>query len=360
MASLRILADDLTGALDSAARFVSAVGPVPTYWKPPRVLPATAAIDTGTRELSRREARGVLHRLACLLDGADHAFKKLDSLLRGHAAIEIAACVTSFDHCVIAPAFPFQRRATRDGRQALREPDGWRVIGPDLAEELQALGAPVARCRPGDVAPAGISLWDAETDADLAAVVAAGEGLPGRVLWCGSAGLAGAMAGDEPAPAPALPAPILALVGSDHAVSVGQLSAAWAHVHRITRGSPDEAAPLARRLTHANAAVAVVVPPGADRPAATRHVAASLAALLGSLDQPGTLFVSGGETLRAVCDCLGAERLDVDAELAQGIPGSILCGGRWDGLRVLSKSGAFGDAGLLLRLLTPDQDGDPT
>ena len=41
----------------------------------------------------------------------------------------------------------------------------------------------------------------------------------------------------------------------------------------------------------------------------------------------------------------------VDGEVAAGVPASRLSGGRWDGLRVVSKSGAFGDAGLLARLL---------
>lgn len=201
-------------------------------------------------------------------------------------------------------------------------------------------------------------MWDAETDDDLAAVVAAGQALPGQVLWCGSGGLAGALAGAQRVPSPALLPPILALVGSDHAASVAQLSAAWAQVFRIVRGGAEEAAPIARRLMHGNVAVAVVVPPGVERAAASRHIERCLATLLGFMDRPGTLFVSGGETLRGVCDALGAELLEVDGEVVPGVPASILLGGRWDGLRVVSKSGAFGDAGLLLRLLAPNQDED--
>jgi len=33
------------------------------------------------------------------------------------------------------------------------------------------------------------------------------------------------------------------------------------------------------------------------------------------------------------------------------VPASVMRGGRWDGVRVVSKSGAFGDPGLLARLL---------
>ncbi len=364
MTALRVLADDLTGALDSAARFVSVEGPaptpcVPTFWKPPRVLSGPAAIDTGTRELTAADARAIADRLACLLDDAEPAFKKIDSLLRGHVAMEVAACRRGFDHVIIAPAFPFQGRVTRSGRQLVRDPNGWRHVGPDLLPGLAAEGIAVTLCQPGEAAPAGTSLWDAETDADLAAVVAAGRALPGRVLWCGSGGLAGALAGGLLPPVPVLRPPLLALIGSDHPASVAQLSAAWAYVHRIVRGDAEEAAPIARRLARASAAVAVVAPPGADRPTVGRHIAAAFAALLTFLDRPGTLFVAGGETLRRVCDSLGAERLDVDGELVPGVPASIVRGGRWGGLRVISKSGAFGDAGLLLGLLRPAREGEP-
>ncbi|WP_244439541.1 nucleotide-binding domain containing protein [Azospirillum baldaniorum] len=69
--------------------------------------------------------------------------------------------------------------------------------------------------------------------------------------------------------------------------------------------------------------------------------------------------MSGGETLRALCGALGAGRLDLDGALLPGVPGSTLRGGAWDGVRVVSKSGAFGDPSLLRRLIrgdTPDAD----
>jgi D-threonate/D-erythronate kinase len=351
VSGLRILADDLTGALDTAAQFVSVEGPVPTFWGPPAELPWPAAIDTGTRELDAAEAAAMTRRLAPLLDGAEPAFKKLDSLLRGHPVIEIAMCAAGFDHCVIAPAFPAQGRITRGGQQYVREDEEPRPVGPDLIASLRTAGATVHACRPGDPAPDGVSLWDAETEADLDQIVAECRCLTGRVLWCGTAGLAAALAGRMLVPAPPLPRPILALIGSDHQVSVAQLSAAWSHVRRIVRGDAEEAAPIARRLQRASAAVAVVVPPGMARSAAAQHIARCLAGLIGGLERPGTLIIAGGETLRTICTTLGASRLKVDGQVMAGVPASILRGGRWDGVRVVSKSGAFGDAGLLARLL---------
>lgn len=358
MTRLRILADDLTGALDSAAHFVPAAGRVPTVWAPPRHLPWPAAIDAGTRELDAAEAAALTRRLAPVLDDADVAFRKFDSLLRGHVAAEIAACVRGFAHCIVAPAFPAQGRVTRTGRQFVRDGAGWRPTGPDLAGALRAHGLEPRPCRPGDAAPEGISLWDAETEADLDQVVAEGRCLSGPVLWCGTAGLAAALAascaGGAAIPAPLRPGPVLALIGSDHAASVAQLSAAWSQVRRITRGGVEEAAGISRVLAGDGAvAVAAVVPPGLARPSAARHITTCFTGLLARIEPPGTLIVAGGETLRTLCFALGAGRLDVDGQVMPGIPTSVLRGGAWDGLRIVSKSGAFGDAGLLARLLVP-------
>ena len=334
--TLRLVADDLTGALDSAARFVPLVGPVPVLWRGEK-LPPTAAVDAGTRDLGAAAVCAAMQRLAPLLHGADIAFKKIDSLLRGHVAAELAVCMAGFDHCVLAPAFPFQGRVTRGGRQFVRDGDRWRDCGVDLPAALRACGLTVP-------------LRDAETDADLDAIVATGRALPGRVLWCGTGGLAGALAGRRVVPCPALPRPILALIGSDHGVSAGQLAATGHRLHRVAASGPHEIAAIRRSLRSGAAAVCVALPDGMPRAEAAGRIGDCFAAVLAAVDRPGTLIVSGGETLRRLCDALGVARLDVDGEVAPGVPASILRGGAWDGQRVVSKSGAFGDAGFLARL----------
>lgn len=308
MTALRLLADDLTGALDSASRFVSLTGPVATTWRSDALPMGAVAIDSGTRDLPADDAGAAIARFAPLLDGGAPAFKKIDSLLRGHVALELAACMARFDHCIVAPAFPFQGRITRGGRQLVRDGDGWRDTGVDL--------------------PHWMRLRDAESDADLDAIVAEGRALPGRVLWCGTGGLAGALAGRLPVPRPDLPRPILALVGSDHAVSAAQVAAA-----------------------QSDAVVTVPVPARTPRDAACRLMTSAFVGRLESGERPGTLFVTGGETLRALCDALGVTWLEVDGEIEPGVPMSIMRGGAWDGQRLVSKSGAFGDSGFLRRLV---------
>ncbi len=333
MTRFRLLADDLTGALDTAAKFRPMLGPVPVGWADDPTQPVLA-LDSATRELDVATARARVGALAPMLAGADLAFKKLDSLLRGHTAAELAACAASgaFNAVVIAPAFPAQGRITRGGRQLAHGQD----VGVDLAAGLAAEGVPVARRRPGDDLPPGVSLWDAETEADLAAIATRRRG---RVLWCGTAGLAGALVTGTTPLVAALPRPVVALIGSEHPVARAQVAECRKRV-TLPGGTVGD-----------GAVVTVALPAGTAREEAARHIAAALAALLHRMDRPGTLIVAGGETLRAVCAALDADGLVVDGEVAAGVPASRLSGGRWDGLRIVSKSGAFGEPGLLARLL---------
>ena len=328
---LCLLADDLTGALDSAARFVALAGPVRVAWRG-----TAAATDLATREGDEASAIAAHAAQGAALRASGLAFKKLDSLLRGHAAAEIAACVRAggFGHAIIAPAFPFQGRVTRGGRQVAHGV----AVPLDLAAALAGHGITVRLCRPGDVAPEGVSLWDADSDADLAAIVAAGRALPGRVLWCGTGGLAGALAGGA-VPQPDLPAPVLALIGSDHPASAAQLARAGA-----VAWAPGAPPPAAR-------AIAPRLPPGLSRQAAAAEIARVFTALADALPQPGALVVAGGETLRGLCEGLGATALTVLGEHEPGAPVSRMEGGLWDGLPILSKSGAFGGPDFLARLV---------
>lgn len=354
----RLLADDLTGALDSAAAFGAADAPVPVVWSADAILAeGPLAFDAGTREVGPdAAARGVREAAPRLFAGSRAiCFKKIDSLLRGSEAEEIHAVLDArpFPRCVVAPAFPAQGRVTRGGRQGVLGAAGsFRPVEADLAGRLEAFGHAVSRLAPGQGTGTGIAFVDAESDADLDAVVAAfGDG---DVLWVGSAGLAAALARRFAAPRPdaggRLRAPLLGLFGTDHPVMLEQLGAVRAH--RVPLSSPDDLPQVAGRLAQAGVAlVSADLPPGTARGAAARAIASLFGELVRSSDAPATLLVAGGETLRGLCEALGADRLDVVGEVLPGIPRSILVGGRWSGTLVVSKSGAFGAPGLLRSLL---------
>jgi uncharacterized protein YgbK (DUF1537 family) len=275
-------------------------------------------MDSGTRDLSSGDVASRIEGFVKALAGGDPAFKKVDSLLRGHVALELATCLAAFDHCVLAPAFPFQGRITRHGQQLIRVAEGWRDTGINLQEELRRQGI-------------SVQVRDAETEEDLDRIVAEGRRLAGRVLWCGTGGLAGALAGHRPVPRPTLVPPLLAVIGSNHPVTQAQIAAV----------------PPARR----GSVITCELPVGIDRREARSRIGEEFAALLTRAPRPGTLFVSGGETLRDLCSDLGVTHLEVDGEFEPGVPTSLMRGGGWDGQRLVSKSGAFGGSNFLADLL---------
>lgn len=358
---LRLLADDLTGALDTAAQFTGRVGAVTVRFLPGDAGAGEAclAYDSATRALPAEEAGAAMTALADFFDGAPIAFKKVDSLLRGHPATELAESFRNggFRSAVVAPAFPAQGRAMRGSVQYARALDGpWSPVRAAFAEELARLELPVRRvARADEIAGEALFLCDAETDADLAVIAAAGARLAPPVLWCGSAGLAAALAGTAPPRKPVPPEPLLAIVGSHHAVARAQAERCRAlHPDRwIAIGSSGpEADEVQGCLDEAGAAlVTFALPDGVSEAEAARRIAGLLGRLLPRLEAPAGLFVSGGETLRTVAEALRAEAFVVNGEAAPGLPAARLVGGRWDGVRVVSKSGAFGDAELLARLV---------
>jgi len=368
---LRILADDLTGALDSAAAFA---GEVPVYFdSPPAGLSVTAAgvdrwpvqaVATATRDIAPPELPAALAPALAWLGAAGVAFKKVDSLLRGNtfAEVKLAAQAGGFERIVMAPAFPRQGRQVRDGRLFVA---GAVVAGvPRLQDALADAGVPV-------------DVPDVASDDDLRALArAAGEPAARRWLWCGSAGLAQALAlrlgrAAEPgatSSAAGAPAGRLLLVSaSHHAVSREQwqrLLVLRPAAEVVRHGDPIALQAVIRRLALAGQGgqgaqsraadpVLLDLAPLArlDVEAAAALLAAQLDAVAAHLPRPGVLAVVGGDTLRGLCRATGARGLMALGSARAGWGRAAWLGGAWDGLHCHSRSGAFGTPDDLLDMV---------
>jgi uncharacterized protein YgbK (DUF1537 family) len=135
--SVGIVADDLTGACDTALQFFS------THAKTHVLLnlrtsagpPSTArsdsqenqvwSINTSSRHTNQHEAQALVHQAIALCRdryGVENFYKKLDSTLRGHIAQECLAMLDELKaQCaVIVPAYPEEGRRTVGGYQLLR------------------------------------------------------------------------------------------------------------------------------------------------------------------------------------------------------------------------------------------------
>jgi uncharacterized protein YgbK (DUF1537 family) len=362
--TIRILADDLTGALDTAGCFASAARLLPVVFDSASAPPAQSwAASTGSRDLAENDAVARTAEFLPMFAGHDGiAFKKVDSLLRGHVAAELADQVrrSDFDTVVIAPAFPALDRVTRNGRQwaKLAGQNSHRIVGPDMVHDFARLGIDLKLGLP-DAPHAGSSrvfMADAETDGDLQAVVDAGKRC-GRVLWCGCAGLAEALAG-EGASAAAPEAPrMLVICGTRHPVAslqVGHLGESERAACVALRPGDDSDA-VARivneRLLSGRWAALTADLPELSADAARHMLGGMIDELFPKLDQPDALIVMGGDTLAIGCGALGAKSLAVRGLLARGIPLSEFTDGAWAGTTVISKSGAFGAEDTLTRIM---------
>ncbi|MGY8705691.1 four-carbon acid sugar kinase family protein [Bradyrhizobium sp. 18BD] len=356
MTSVRLLADDLTGALDTAAEFVGLCGPFDVIWADAPAVPKaqSLAIDSGTRERSKAESVEIVGRLAPQLQGATIAYKKVDSLLRGAWAAELGACLHGgqWASCVVAPAFDYQGRRTAGGQQFARTVQGeWHRVGDNLLDQLRQDGIEALLAGADTLSQGGVQVFDAESDICLDRVVEMARRMPGPVLWCGSGGLAGALARSHRADTPSeLKRPVLGLFGSDQPATAAQLAACGEATIALAGG--EGGAGVQRKLADDGVAlVQFALPDGLSRAEAAQRIAREMAALITTLEPPGTLIVAGGETLKAACVALDAHALQVTGRIVPGLPRSILQGGRWAGVDVISKSGAFGPSELWRDLL---------
>lgn len=345
MSGLRLLADDLTGALDAAAPFAAARAAIAVRWRTEDDAAGEldwpdgdAALSTSSRALPEPEAVGRVHRLAPGLAAGRPAFKKIDSLLRGNTAAEIVAAhrAGGFATTLVAPAFPAQGRLVRAGRLRIVA-GGGAQDGIDLTALLAAAGG-----------GRGITVCDTADDSDLAHLVASYRHDP-AVLWAGSSGLARAFTAAEPTSAVPQATRVLMVTGSAHPVTRRQIAAlAAAQPARVVgddgrQTASDIAGSVAQRLAAGPSAVL-------DASVDSCRMRALFAALAG-IPRPGLLIVAGGDTLLRLLGALGCRSIAVHGEVAAGMPLSTLTDGAWAGVPLISKSGAFADGGLIARLL---------
>ncbi len=343
-------------------------------------------------------------------DGRAALFKKIDSTLRGQPAAELAETIRVLRErgqgvlCVVAPAFPATGRTTVGGRlqlhgQALEHTPLWArdhsYSSADLVPVLEAAGLrtrlatlDVVRAGPDALAQfirqyAGSGLdavvCDAVTSGDLDIVARATLPLADRVFWTGSAGLAQALARAATQDIAAVTTRvavqggILFVVGSIAEASRAAAAMlatdgallAIAITPATLRAGP--AAPewqdAASRIVEALAAGGDVLVEIAADPDADLSQGADLARRLATLLKPaathiGALFATGGETALALLDALGVSGIRLLDEIEPGVPIGLTRGALT--VPIVTKAGAFGDAGTLSRCLSTLRRSRPT
>jgi D-threonate/D-erythronate kinase len=334
-----ILADDLTGACDTAAAFLRTGRAVRVWLGAEASFPASEpvqAFNTDSRALSPAKASRIVSRTTAALASNPRAllFKKIDSAARGPIAAEILAAHRAFGSraVLLAPAFPAAGRTVRNGILEINDATR-KCVKIDLdglftarnrgliyfVSHSKELAAAFASGKP-------VLLSDSSTQSDLASLVRAAEKLP-RLLFAGSAGLARALSGRFARRRRRVPRPsasrTLIVAGSDHPVTNLQLE----NLDRRQFG--------AVKLLRLHF---------------SRRDRARIFAAFRTL-MPQALILTGGDTAQLVASTLGAHSFILQGELAPGIPWGTVQGGMAEGCIVITKSGGFGTPTVLNEIL---------
>jgi len=343
---LAIVADDLTGALDVSAPLAARGLRVVVATVPGAAAQAidsdaeVVVVNTASREGRPEDAGEIVGSVSRQLAARrpEWALKKIDSRLKGHVEIEVAAMIEAFgrSRTIVAPAVPSQGRTVRDGY----------VIG-------HGVSAPIAIA-----AAMGALPYEAPDTADAMAFAELLRGATTDTLLVGASGLGvglGQLLGGRQAPAaPDIDGPVLVVVGSHDPITLQQVEVALAGAavnHIVSSDGTLGSLPPGPALVQA------VVPRDGSFAAAMQRFGRSIAELLRDGDFRSVLL-SGGETAQTVLDALDIGCLEVLGEVLPGIPVTRASLGDRR-LAVLTKSGGFGTPQDILRLITMSKNAIP-
>lgn len=389
-----IIADDLTGAIDTAAPFATAgLSTLVRHGAPDSVTqpyPDVLASSTDSRHVVPEvAARRVEAAVRSLLGAAPAIWlKKIDSTLRGNVAAEILSALRASGrrHVLVAPAAPGQGRTVRGGEVFV---DGVALQDTEFAREraAPAAGPPLQRLleSPGQDldlhvwtsgAPLGLAVGggrhgyvaDAASDADLDHVAAFALAHRDDILIVGSSGIGAALArrlvrpgpvrAGTAAPRPAINGRTLFVIGSRTGVSAEQIARLRAGgvaemLVPTAASETDWRTPLPLEPSD-DSAPHLLLRPDNGTAARPTDVARSLAAAAVDLIRRrlgvDSLVIVGGDTASAVFAALPVREYPVLGEVMPGIPLGRVAIDPTRSLVVVTKSGGFGGPDALLTI----------
>ena len=408
---LGIVADDLTGAMDSSGYFASlgfstVVVLDPNYSCDAAILVTTTSSRAEAPEVACERVRRAMHGMAGRV-----VYKKIDSTLRGNIGEElrVVAEAMASEKTVVAPAFPAVGRTTVDGillingvpvaeTQFASDP-----ISPVKESSIPDLLEQSMNCRVGRVSieeiesgpealkqaiddkPESTVVCDVTEPSHLNGIARAAALAEGRWLLCGSGGLARELhvllagvpeaGGIQPKKQPAGPA--LVVVGTRNQVAASQLNRAHdelgipilnletekLNTEEILSGRPESVLKEADALIDKGKGIAITSTFSQYVPGLKQAMAAVMAEIVAGVlasHEFAGLFLSGGDIALEVCRRVQVSAIQVNGEIEPGVPAGELIGGRYQGKRVVTKAGGFGTEEALVKSIAYLERGNVT
>lgn len=377
-----IIADDLTGALDTGVPFANNGLSVRVYLSPQVKDGFDEACDvliacTRSRHVPARQALDLVRDAFAAQSGRFSCyFKKLDSTLRGNLGAELEGMAMALTPCRIhlLNAFPAAGRTTVGGKQYLQGvPLDQTAFARDPFNPVQSVDIlETIKSQSGlfRVHPEFVKIYDAQTDDDIMRVIESLNAHGELRTLAGCAGLAAGLAQLwQKTPTERrewrLHGSPLTLCGSINPIVTTQVAYAREHGMRVEtlpdsflRGDKQQELVDARRLSelHKRQPLIILTPRPAPQPEiASRdgvRMAQAMGRLYAALLQTGfeaPMLIVGGDTLEACVDAIGCRSL---VPRGEPLPGTVLFELDVHGsvYRLLSRAGGFGAPSALVDL----------
>lgn len=386
-----IVADDFTGANDTGVQLKRRGIDTNVVFSTENINidSCSFVIDTESRGISEDEAYNKVKKLLSGVDFSNfkYVIKKVDSTLRGNIAVEIKAVDEAYGSEVVlfAPALPDLNRTTvggihmlnnipitqtemaRDPKKPVKEDNITNILKKVYSEEVTHI--PLEKVQSGKINLSGsrIFTFDAVTNADMKNIISTGIETGKRVLWVGTAAMADNLLEIEKETHPVLS--VVASLSSvtrtqvKYAEKSGMLSVKVPVYHIIEKKvDPEVYIDETTELLRSGKDV-ILMPSSSYDPEEyvktneagkrngmsndivslfTQNLLGDMARKVLERKSVSGVFLTGGDTAIGFFDKVNSLGSSIVSEIAIGIPLMKLVGGPFEGLKVVTKAGAFG------------------
>lgn len=386
-----IVADDFTGANDTGVQLKRRGIDTKVVFSS-RLIDTDSSsyvIDTESRGFDRQEAYNTVRNIVSRIDFSSfkYVIKKVDSTLRGNVAWETKALDEIYESelVIFAPALPDLKRTTvggvhmlnnvpitstemsKDPKTPVREDNITELLKEAYSEKITHI--PLEKIQNGfiDLSEGRVFTFDAVSNQDLRNIIKAAIDTGKRVLWVGTAAMADNLFEIE-----RTTAPVLSIVASVSNVTREQVK--YAEENGITlvkiqvydvleeKIDPKTYIDEAVKLLKAGKDVMLLSSSsydskeyvktnetGAKNGLSNWDISRFTQNLIGEVSKKvleqvevSGIFLTGGDTAIGFFEKVESLGSTIVQEIAVGIPMMKLVGGPFEGLKVVTKAGAFG------------------
>jgi len=368
---IAVIADDLTGALDTGVQFRQWGYTVQLTDTPENSAAEVTIVNTDTRNKTPQQAYHATYSAAVKLRDRTIIYKKTDSTLRGNPGPELQAVLdaTGETRAILSPTYPPTQRRVIDGHLYIAEKPiteteyihEYRRKTSYIPEILETETQIHTVKDPADAPETGITVIDSETEQDLLRISA-----KHTRIMAGSAGLADALCQTL-----RNPPPVLTVIGSTRTETrrqaerlrerLGAVMIPLDPIKALNRAPPKETVqtavnalengldvilnsaptPEAIDVTRAEARRLCITPQELETRIMTALAEATESLLTQSLSG---IVITGGATALAITEQLGTREIEILDEVQPGVP--VL---RLDHIPAVTKAGGFGRPDTLIQ-----------